>query len=130
MLLPDWIVLALSVAGVSLFILGARRWGIVLLTPAALRWLIWPLIVPYFYQVIPHDASGIALGAVLLSAILVFGGIWLLARIVSVIYGQRAGANVASEYLVRTFDGIARASAWLLISLFSAIRAIFRRLRR
>jgi hypothetical protein len=89
---------------------------------------IWPLVLPFICQATPSDAVGIAIVALLFPAVIVFGGIWVLARMVGVFYGRKAAANVSSVYLIRIFDGMARFFIRIIYALFGAIRGIVKAL--
>jgi hypothetical protein len=120
MILPDWIVLFMAIAGVCVLIAGMRRPGISLLLPAALRWIALPLLWP--------ELRNIPIALILLAVplIAVFGGLLLLDRAVSFVYGARAGGHVTGEYLVRTFDAIARSALWLVSLPFRLLLLIWR----
>jgi hypothetical protein len=120
MLLPDWIVLYMAIAGGAAFIVGARKLGVSLLLPAGLRWLIFPLLWPIF-QHIP-----LALVFLAVPIVAIFGGLLILDRAVCLIYGPRAGGHVTGTYLVRIFDAIARGMMW---SVAAPVRRIARLLR-
>lgn len=130
MLLPDWIAVCSTIVGICLLILGVRRWAVALLTPAVFRWVVWPAILPYLSQEIQRNSFNMSLAVVLFPLVLIFGGIWLLGRVVSAVYGRKTGANVMSEYLVRSIDGIARMLLWLVTSPFRMVRAIIRLVQR
>src|SRR5258708_4678585 len=100
MLFPDWIVLYLAIAGGGALSLGQRRLGIGFLLPACLRWLAFPLLSPQL-QYLPLPLILIAI-----PVIAVFGGLLLLDKFVSVIYGPRAGGHMTGTYLVRIFDAL------------------------
>jgi hypothetical protein len=110
MILPNGIVVWLAVAGGCAFILGARRAGIALASPAFVRFLLWPSFAPAFDQ-IPMTPLLLLL---LLPIILVFGAIAGLQSIVNLFYGHVAGGYVAGHYLVRVFDSIGRGLLALL----------------
>ena len=43
---PDIIIFWTAVFGLLLAVFGAMRWALYLITPAILRWLVWPIIAP------------------------------------------------------------------------------------
>src|SRR6185312_5287369 len=114
--LPDWIILGLFVAGVSLTIFGAWRWGLPLISLSIFRWLIWPLAAPFLSQ------APLWLTIFAIPTVVAFGGILLLDKFVTAVYGEKAGGNVASEYLVRVFDGIGRLLIWFLMAPIRLVR--------
>ncbi len=107
MLLPDQLVLYMAVAGATLLILGVKKSGVGLLMPACIRWVVLPLVIPNLQQ-IPIIAYALALPLVA-----IFGGLFLLDRGVSFVYGRRAGGHVTGTYLVRIFDAAGRAVLWV-----------------
>jgi len=120
MILPDWIVLCMAIAGGCALIAGMRRPGISLLLPAAMRWIALPLLWP--------ELRNIPIALILLVAplIAIFGGLLFLDRAVSLVYGARAGGHVTGAYLVRTFDAIARTMFWLVSLPFRLLLLILR----
>jgi hypothetical protein len=100
MILPDWIVLYMAIVGGGLLIVGVRKAGIALISPAAFRWLVFPLLKPELQQL------PIFLIVAAIPIIAIFGGILALDRVVSAVYGPRAGGHVTGTYLVRVFDAI------------------------
>src|SRR5258708_28098354 len=112
MVFPDWIVLYLAIAGGGALILGQRRLGIGLLLPACLLWLAFPLLSPQL-QFLPLPLILIAI-----PVIAVFGGLLLLDKFVSVIYGPHAVGQMTGTFLVRTFYALASALLCLVALLF------------
>jgi hypothetical protein len=108
MLLPDWIVLYMAIAGGGALVLRQQKIGIALLMPACMRWVVLPMAWPVLQRV--------PLALVLLATpiVAVFGGLLLLDRFVSLTYGPRAGGHVTGTYLVRVFDAIGGGLMWIL----------------
>jgi hypothetical protein len=122
MLLPDWIVLYMALAGCGALILGQRKVGITLVAPACIRWLMLPLLSPMLKHV------PIALVVIATPIVVIFGSLLLLDRVVSSVYGPRAGGHVTGTYLVRVFDAIGRGLIFGLVFPFRlALRSIRRR---
>jgi len=119
MLLPDWIVFYLAIAGGGAIILGHRRLGIGLLIPAFLRWLVFPLLAPQLHF-LPWPLVVVAL-----PVIGVFGGLLVLDKIMSFVYGPRAGGHVTGTYLVRVLDAIALGTLWLVTLPFRLVNQFF-----
>lgn len=110
--LANWTVLLMAIGGMALLILGRQRVGIALLMPAFLRWILLPVLWPELRQI---PFALILVGTLL---VLVFGSLLVLDRIVSFVYGPRAGAHVTAIYLVRVLDAIGRGTIGALSLLF------------
>ncbi|MGH9637770.1 MAG: hypothetical protein ACRD72_23275, partial [Candidatus Angelobacter sp.] len=101
-LFPDWVVAWFGVVGVSAFILGMKRAGLLLATPAASLFFAAPLLGPE-WQAMPA-----AVRHTIPLLFLAFGGILVLKYIIQAIYGKEVAGAVAATYLVRLLDKIWR----------------------
>lgn len=120
MLLPEWIIFYMAVAGGAALILGARRVAAGLLSPAIFHWFVFPVIKPEFHQ--------LPLPLIIVAApiVLILGGLLVLNRGIRLLYGHDAGGHVVGTYLVRIIDGAARA---LLLMAFLPFRILGKLLR-
>ena len=122
-MLPGWFVYLSFVAGAGSAILGARRVGLGLMTPALLRWLIFPLARPFV-----GDLPVWVL--LLVAAVLIpFGAVRLLQGGVGRVYGRRVGDLVAATYLVRMIDWLALAALRVLLTPVRLTAFLLRRFR-
>ena len=111
MLISDTVAFWLATAGLCAVLLGMRGAGIVLITPAALHWILWPSLwaaarnLPFWGQValVP-----------LVILMIVFAALRLLQRIVELAFGREAAGFMAGTYLVRIFDSFGRGLVRLL----------------
>jgi hypothetical protein len=104
----DAITAVCGLLAVAAWAFGLRRPAYVLGIIAVGHWIIWPAIFA-FASLFP-----LWLVLVVLLPTGVFIGIWLLQHMVELWYGEDAGAHVAGEYLIRTFDAIGRGLRYVL----------------
>ena len=111
MFFPPWLVFFLFIAGAGAMILGLRKLGVGLMTPALLKWFVGPALAPLMAQA-PWWLVGLVVFA--LPFVLVFGAVKALQGGVTAIFGPRAAGHVSGVYLVRIFDRTAAAALWVL----------------
>ena len=122
MILPDWIVLYLAVAGVCAYLLSARRLALSLATPAVLRWMVYPLVRPLLDQI------PVVLLVVASLLVLVFSALQSLGVVLKWFYGSEAGGHVTGTYLVRIIDASARGLMFCLALPFRLLARLLRSL--
>ncbi len=120
MLYPDWFIIWLAIVGGCALILGVRRLGLLLVMPAAIRFVVLPVSAPVLLQA--TDGVPALVFLITVPIVVVFGGILLLQSLVRPVYGHTAAGYVAGNYLVRAFDSIGRGIAFVLTLPFRLLR--------
>ncbi len=113
MLISDTIAFWLATTGVCAAALGLRGFGLVLVTPAVLHWIVWPALWGTARE-LPLWLLVSLIPFAIIAAIL--AGLRLLQRAVELAFGREAAGFVAGTYLVRIFDAIGRGFVRFLLS--------------
>ncbi len=121
---PDWLLAYMAIAGVCALLLGLRKTGMGLIMPAIMSWIIWPLLWPMVLPQIQRIPALLLLLAV--PVVVVFGGLLMLDRILTWVYGKSVGGHVTAIYLVRVIDAIGRGLVFCVVWLFRLFAQLLR----
>lgn len=108
-LLLDFVIAWAAVGGICAGIFGFREWATYLIAPAAIQWLLWPLVSPLLGSL---DVTAIAHWWLLLPALLlapvvaVILGMRLFVSVIHFFFGARVAGHVGGVFVTRLLDWV------------------------